>query len=74
MSSVPQVAKLARELRVGDILAPDVLPARAIHDIAAEGDLVVVQSQATDAGEIGGDPGEYAETFVRDRVVTVEIP
>jgi hypothetical protein len=70
---VTQVAKLAGELRVGDTLVLDVLPARIIHDVSADGDLIIIQSRATQAGQGGDDTGEYAETFMRDRVVTIEV-
>ena len=69
-----EIAKLARELRVGDTLALDVLPARTIHNISVDGDLVVVQSRAPQESETGTESSEYAETFVRDRVVTIETP
>ena len=60
------VAKLAKELKVGDVLVHDVLPPRVIQRLTPDGVGVIVDSIGVEGG------GEYAETFARDHVLTIQ--
>ena len=69
-----QAAKLAKELRIGDVLVPDALPARIIRELVPVGEMITIHSVSVETPAKADASGTYAETVGRDQVVTIEEP